>query len=153
MRNVRGSCPDNTREEWVERVNESPCSFTTRCCGSCGSDFDRAVMFDGSRQTYIYTHPAEIHTEQTEHTQLHHSDYCFFFFYDSVHIPPEGFACMLIKSTYTVEAVSPRCHGNRARPSHCPRALISQAAEQDERRLVCLRRDVICPYTPPPQDM
>lgn len=31
MRNVRGSCTENTSEEWVERVNEAPCSFTSLC--------------------------------------------------------------------------------------------------------------------------
>ncbi|CAB1439471.1 unnamed protein product [Pleuronectes platessa] len=47
---------------------------------------------------------------------------------------------------HTVEAVSPWCHGDRARPSRCPRALISQTAERDERRLVRSRSDVTRSY-------
>lgn len=57
----------------------------------------------------------------------------------------EGFAGF--KSTYTVDVynVSLRCHRNRARPKHYPRALISQAAEGDERQLAPFARDVTRP--------
>ena len=43
-------------------------------------------------------------------------------------------------------AVSPRCHGNRARPSRCPRALISQAAEWEACPLVRSPSDVTRSY-------